>query len=188
MISKFFIERPVLANVIALVTILIGAVAICGLPPLNGYVSELFVYLGLLHGIGDARGGGAAVVLVAPILAMVGALAVACFVKVYGAVFLGHARTPAAMHVHEAPLSMRASAMVLAAGCILIGLAPMLVAPLLDAGIAAWAPALGGAAKPVHTLVPLGTVSMLATALVAMIIPISILLTRRKPAEGRSGM
>ena len=28
---------------------LIGAVAICGLPPLNGFVSELFIYLALLQ-------------------------------------------------------------------------------------------------------------------------------------------
>src|SRR6185369_3577012 len=29
----------------------VGAVAICGLPPLNGFVSELLVYLGIFHGI-----------------------------------------------------------------------------------------------------------------------------------------
>jgi hydrophobic/amphiphilic exporter-1 (mainly G- bacteria), HAE1 family len=32
MISKFFIERPVLANVIAVLMILIGGVALYGLP------------------------------------------------------------------------------------------------------------------------------------------------------------
>jgi len=32
MISKFFIERPVLANVIAILMIVIGAVALYGLP------------------------------------------------------------------------------------------------------------------------------------------------------------
>jgi hydrophobic/amphiphilic exporter-1 (mainly G- bacteria), HAE1 family len=32
MISKFFIERPVLANVLAILMILIGAVALYGLP------------------------------------------------------------------------------------------------------------------------------------------------------------
>ena len=32
MISKFFIERPVLANVIAILLVVIGAVAVFGLP------------------------------------------------------------------------------------------------------------------------------------------------------------
>jgi len=32
MISKFFIERPVLANVLAILMVLIGAVALYGLP------------------------------------------------------------------------------------------------------------------------------------------------------------
>ena len=39
---------------------LVGAVAICGLPPLNGFVSEFLIYLGLFaharHGRGDRRG------------------------------------------------------------------------------------------------------------------------------------
>jgi hydrogenase-4 component B len=73
---------------------LIGAVAICGLPPLNGFVSELLIYLGLLRGV--SLGGSRAGMLAAagaPVLALIGALAVACFVKVYGAVFLGSARS-----------------------------------------------------------------------------------------------
>ena len=72
---------------------LVGAVAICGLPPLNGFVSEFLIYLGLfgtLGGRGRASFAGAA--FAAPALALIGALAVACFVKVYGAVFLGTAR------------------------------------------------------------------------------------------------
>src|SRR5581483_4284440 len=69
---------------------MIGAVAICGLPPLNGFVSELFIYLGLLRTALanlDARTWAAAALAV-PALALIGALACACFVKVYAAVFL----------------------------------------------------------------------------------------------------
>lgn len=166
---------------------LVGAVAICGLPPLNGFVSELLVYLGLLGTAAEQGGGGAAVLLVAPVLAMVGALAVACFVKVYGVVFLGDARTPGAAHAHEAPLSMRGPALVLAVGCVLIGLAPMLVAPLLDAGIAAWMPELDSATIPLGTLVPLGTVSVMAATLVVLIIVISAFLAGRRPTLGLVG-
>src|SRR5207249_5427659 len=66
---------------------LAGAVAICGLPPLNGFVSELLIYLGLfgaVQGPADASYAGAA--FAAAALALIGALALACFVKVYGAV------------------------------------------------------------------------------------------------------
>ena len=66
----------------------VGAVAICGLPPLNGFVSELFIYLGLFRtlGIGAGRSWvGAA--FAAQALAVIGALAVACFAKAFGVVF-----------------------------------------------------------------------------------------------------
>lgn len=123
---------------------LIGAVAICGLPPLNGFVSEILIYLGLFHTLGI--GGGsihatasfAAASFAAPALALIGALAVACFVKVYGVVFLGVARSDHARHAHEASLSMIGPMVALAALCTLIGIAPGLVAPLFDEAAGAW--------------------------------------------------
>ena len=70
---------------------LVGAVAICGLPPLNGFVSELLIYLGLFGTLVDQHGATfAGAAIAAPALALIGALALACFVKVYGAVFLGN--------------------------------------------------------------------------------------------------
>ena len=48
-----------------------------------------FVYLGLLRTATTPGAGVSAAMLAVPVLAMIGALAVACFVKVYGAVFLG---------------------------------------------------------------------------------------------------
>lgn len=116
----------------------IGAVAICGLPPLNGFVSELLIYLGLFRAATDGHSGFAGVALAAPALAMVGTLAVACFVKAYGAVFLGTGRTAATTDAHEAPLSMVAPMALLAALCVAIGLFPMLVFPPLDRVLATW--------------------------------------------------
>ena len=69
---------------------LLGAVAICGLPPLNGFVSEYLIYMGIFSGVNGGNGAAVPVMaLAAPALALVGALAVACFVKVYGIAFLG---------------------------------------------------------------------------------------------------
>ncbi len=117
---------------------LIGAVAICGLPPLNGFVSEWLVYLGLFHAAIEPGSAVGIPVLAVPALALIGALALACFVKVYGAVFLGQARQPLEGDVHEAPLSMRLPMGLLAACCVAIGLLPWLLIPLLEQAILAW--------------------------------------------------
>ncbi len=119
---------------------LVGAVAICGLPPLNGFVSELLIYLGLFHTLqpgSSALANSAA--LAAPALALVGALAVACFVKVYGMVFLGAARSKSAEGAHESGVLMIAPMFVLAGLCMLIGVAPLVAAPMLDSMAADWA-------------------------------------------------
>ncbi len=141
---------------------LTGSVAICGLPPLNGFVSEWFVYLGLFK---SALTGGTAATIGVPVLAMVGALAVACFVKVYGTVFLGEPRTRGSARAHEAPLTMRLPMLALAATCALIGLAPALAAPALDATAACWLTDTGAAAAPLASVAPLGLLSLLAVSL-----------------------
>jgi hydrogenase-4 component B len=141
---------------------LIGAVAICGLPPLNGFVSEWFVYLGLFKA---ALSGGTAAMIGVPVLAMIGALAVACFVKVYGTVFLGEPRTDAARRAREAPFTMRLPMAVLAACCVLIGLAPFLISPALDAAAACWLAGTGIETAPLGHLAPLGVISVLAVSL-----------------------
>lgn len=118
----------------------IGAAAIVGLPPLNGFVSEWLLFLGLF---GTARVGDATrmAVLGAPILAVVGALALACFAKVAGIGFLGRPRTEGADRAREVGAGFLAPAWTLAAACVAIGiLAGAVVPPVL--GVAA---GLGGA-------------------------------------------
>ncbi|HEY4595065.1 MAG TPA: proton-conducting transporter membrane subunit, partial [Thermoanaerobaculia bacterium] len=116
---------------------LLGALAICGLPPLNGFVSELFVYLGLVRAA--IAPGSAWAALPAPVLAATGALAVACFVRVFGIAFLGTARSPAAREAHESPPLMLAPMAVLAVWCAVLGAAPGLAAPAIERAAAAWA-------------------------------------------------
>ncbi len=118
---------------------MLGAIAICGLPPLNGFISELLVYLGLLRpAAGHGSGSWVAVASGAVVLAMVGALAVACFVKVLGGVFLGSGRSTAATEASEAPLSMRGAMAVLAGLCVAIGVAPVVVLVPLESAATVW--------------------------------------------------
>ena len=114
------------------VTFLMGAVAISGLPPLNGFVSEFLIFLGAFKG-GISTAGAIAVPLLALIagLALIGGLAVACFTKAFGIVFLGEPRSEHVSQAHEAGWTMRLPMLALAAGCVLIGLlAPLVVGSL----------------------------------------------------------
>jgi formate hydrogenlyase subunit 3/multisubunit Na+/H+ antiporter MnhD subunit len=114
------------------VTFLIGAVAICGLPPLNGFVSEFLIFFGAFKG-SISTGGPIAVPLLALIagLALIGGLAVACFTKAFGIVFLGEPRSEHVSRAHEPGWTMRLPMLVLAMGCAAIGLfAPVVVGSL----------------------------------------------------------
>jgi len=149
---------------------LVGAVAICGLPPLNGFVSEFFLYIGLFRStLLRASGVWVAGVLGAPALAIIGALAVACFVKVFGAVFLGAPRSGHVRDAREAGASMTAPMLMLGACCIFIGLVPPAIAPALDHAVAAWAPEATNGEIGLASLAPLGWLSALAITLMALL-------------------
>ncbi len=100
---------------------LAGAVAICGLPPMNGFISEFFLYVGLFRTFAVPGSGASMAIAAAPVLAMIGALAVACFVKVYGVAFLGSGRSRGADMAVESPESMLIPMAALAALCLAIG-------------------------------------------------------------------
>lgn len=117
---------------------LLGAVAISGLPPLNGFVSEWLTFQVLLGGAGRFHGpAGLGIVLSAAMLALTGGLAAACFAKAFGVTFLGRPRTPHAEHATEAPPSMVVAMVWLAAVCVALGVAPGYAMRLLDAPTAA---------------------------------------------------
>ena len=111
------------------VCFLVGAAAIVGLPPLNGFASEWLVFQSLLavgmH-VGSPGVGGAALLAVAA-LSLTGALAAACFVKAVGIAFLGQPRTPSAEAAREATGPERAGVALLACTCLALGLLPPLV-------------------------------------------------------------
>jgi hydrogenase-4 component B len=143
----------------------IGAVAICGLPPLNGFVSEFLVYLGLL-GAALHSGGELGLLAVSGVaaLALVGGLAAACFVKAFGVVFLGEPRTAAAAGAREAPRGMLVAMAALAVACVAIGVAPQLAVPCLEAAVRSFDPAL---TSRLGDVAPLGSISFAALALLA---------------------
>src|ERR1700682_2026070 len=101
---------------------LIGVLAIAGLPPLNGFVSEwlllqsfLFAYkvphpfINMLLPLGAA------------LLALAAALAGYVMVKFFGVIFLGQPREPTLQHAHDAGFAERLGLAWLAFGCLLLG-------------------------------------------------------------------
>ncbi len=73
----------------------LGSLAISGLPPFNGFLSEFLVYFGAYTGLtrGSSIGSTVAALAVIAALAMIGGLAAATFTKAFGIVFLGEPRT-----------------------------------------------------------------------------------------------
>jgi hydrogenase-4 component B len=112
---------------------LIGCLAITGLPPFNGFVSEWMTFQSLIA----ALAGTAPVVKLALLasvagLALTGGLAAACFVKVFGVAFLGRSRRIApSLAVRERFDASNFALGMLAVLCTAFGVMPMLaVAPL----------------------------------------------------------
>lgn len=149
---------------------LVGAVAICGLPPLNGFVSELLIYLGLFTALINKNASvfaGAA--LAAPALALIGALAVACFVKVYGTVFLGNPRSEHAHQARESQPSILWPMGMLASCCLLIGLAPQWIAPMLTQAVSVWAPNVATSEMRLTKLAPLVWITVAGLLLIVAV-------------------
>jgi hydrogenase-4 component B len=156
----------------------VGAAAISALPPLNGFASEWLLYLGFFHGLDPAAGRpGAGVAVAAVVLATIGAMAVACFVKLLGTVFLGSPRSHPAGRTHDPRPVMLLPMAALAAGCLGLGLYPMAAAPILERAVLTWR----GVAEPgdmsLAAFAPLSRVSMLG--LLFMIVAATLVLGLR---------
>lgn len=107
------------------VAMVVGAVAIAALPPLNGFVSEWLIYLALLHGGLELSGAGSVALLMGVgVLALVGSLASLCFVRLVGIVLLGAPRSVEASHANESSYWMTVPLMALAGLCITAALVP----------------------------------------------------------------
>lgn len=154
------------------VCMLVGGVALAGLPPLNGFAGEWLLFRALLDG-GLALAGGArvAVLLAAALLALLGALAAACFVRLIGVALLGEPRSAEAAASHEVGRRMLVPIVLLAAVCVDLGIAPGLavrgfasVAQQLLGAQGASPPALAQVASVLAPLGALASATWLALA------------------------
>ncbi|HVA61654.1 MAG TPA: proton-conducting transporter membrane subunit [Mycobacteriales bacterium] len=152
----------------------LGAMAIAGLPPLNGFASEWLTLQALVHiprygrvvdGMTGMVGLGA--------LAATAALAMFCFVKVIGLVLLGPPRHAPAPGAAMPSAGMSGSVVLLAGGCVLLGVAPGVLFGRL-VGLAPWAVNLPTA---IGLHVP-GTGSLPTAAIAALLVVVPVILVR----------
>lgn len=105
---------------------IVGSIAICGLPPFNGFIGEFLIYAGMIMGI-PASEISLFLVLILSIaaLGMVGTMAMLCFTKAAGITFLGNPRTECVEHVNEdVPRVMLIPMVILAFLAFFIGMFP----------------------------------------------------------------
>ena len=170
---------------------LVGAAAISGLPPLNGFVSEWLVFQALLGGPQLPRAElGLIMAFAVGMLALTSGLAAACFVKAFGISFLAIPRSPRASQAREVPRTMQAAMAALAVACMALGVLPSLVLPAVSGAVAG----LGGlptgpaAGVPRLTLEIPGTVGVIAPAALAvalLLVPVVVVIAFRCGAADR---
>ena len=167
--------------------VLLGAVAIGGLPPLNGFVGEWLLVRGLFAGSLARLGApGIAALLGIGALALIGALAMLCYVRLAGIALLGNARTRAAAEAHESGAGLLVPMALIAAGCVAFSLRPTLaIAPVSAfAGQVFGAQAASGVAALSPSLGALGTASAVVFAALALVFGL-LALRVRKPLPSR---
>jgi hydrogenase-4 component B len=106
---------------------LIAAIAICGIPPFNGFISEFLIYIGLYNWLQHATLVSLVFIVFSIVgLVLIGGLALICFTKAFGIVFLGNPRKEFTLEVKEVHFTQLAPLYLIALLIVLIGSFPQL--------------------------------------------------------------
>jgi hydrogenase-4 component B len=171
---------------------LIGGIAIGGLPPFNGFVSEFILFNGILVGI-KSLGNSYNILMIFSLagLALIGGLSMLTFTKSFGTIFLGNPRTPFHEPPGEVDLSMRLPQYLIIILMLSIGLFPQLYFPIVNNIILKIFPI----SLPVKSLFTYSFTNSISSVgkYAALLIVLSIIiymirysLTRRRPAAENS--
>ena len=101
----------------------VGAVAIAALPPLNGFASEILIFISFFSSVSAVDPLLKVVMFIAlSLFALTSALSAACFVKAFGSIFLAMPRSEESAKAREVPFLMLLGPAILAGACIILGL------------------------------------------------------------------
>ena len=108
------------------IMMLFATVAICALPPLNGFVSELLIYIGMFNGVSSGYEVLYSVTGII-VLSLIGGIVVLAFTKLYSVVFLGSPRSHHVAECTEVDNQRIVATCIPAAFILIIGVAPQYV-------------------------------------------------------------
>jgi hydrogenase-4 component B len=171
--------------------LMVGAVAIAALPPLNGFVSKWLMYLSLLKcGFTASDSRSLMALFAVGLLAFIGGLGAITFVRLTGIVLLGSPRSEVARHAQESSPWMLGPMVVLLALCLVAAVVPETVADLLTepltqllgpaAGPVGWE--LEASDAPLYVIGNLNAWTLIAFGIVALLL--AALWRRAARAEG----
>lgn len=154
---------------------LIGSLSITAIPPLNGFISEWFTYQGMIQGALSEYVSSRVVFTISIIaLALTGALAIMCFVKVYSVIFGGVPRDQKIFQkAKEVPMTMVIGMFILVAGCVAFGLGANVVVENIMLVISSFSKTYN-ATNGIIVTSPIG--SIVSPVLIAAVIAVSLLL------------
>jgi NADH:ubiquinone oxidoreductase subunit 5 (subunit L)/multisubunit Na+/H+ antiporter MnhA subunit len=159
----------------------LGAVALAAVPPLNGFVSEWLIYMAMLHGGLELAGVSRTMLLLSVgVLALVGGLAMICFVRLIGIVLLGESRSEEARHAHESSGWMTVPIGVLSLLCVAFAVFPRTIVTAISGAVhEAFGISVDSALPAMTTLGALNVVVWIVLGVVALI----LLVLRKRASE-----
>ena len=157
---------------------LVGTLAIAGLPPLNGFVSEwLLLQAFLFTPTLPQSFVNMLVPIAAAALVLAAALAAYVMVKFYGVIFLGRPREANLAYAKDAGKHERLALSLLAAGCVLLGIFPGFVIHTLDpVNVLLVGSAVGEAAGNWLMLAPFGENRSSYSPLIVLVVIVAVVL------------
>jgi formate hydrogenlyase subunit 3/multisubunit Na+/H+ antiporter MnhD subunit len=157
---------------------LVGTLAIAGLPPLNGFVSEwLLLQAFLFTPTLPQSFVNMLVPIAAAALVLAAALAAYVMVKFYGVIFLGRPREANLAYAKDAGKHERLALSLLAAGCVLLGIFPGFVIHTLDpVNVLLVGSAVGEAAGNWLMLAPFGEDRSSYSPLIVLVVIVAVVL------------
>ena len=150
---------------------LVGSLAISSMPPLNGFVSEWMTFQALLLSFQvPEQFYNLVFALCIAALALTAGLAAACFVRAFGITFLALPRSDVGKQAHDGDWTMTGSMAVLALGCLVLGVAPVLVLGPLGSAVSQFTGAAPELAFNLNGIVAGGSFGAIAPLWVAAIL------------------
>ncbi len=166
---------------------ILAALAICGLPPFNGFISEFVIYNGLYVWLQNAQLVELIVIIFSVMgLVMIGGLAILCFTKAAGVVFLGSPRHTFEHEPKEVPVRQIIPLYMIAAFIVAIGLFPQFFIRILIYPVSQLTGSPAPFVAPMHaqTVGIMQKISMATAGFIALVV--FILLLKKRATRKRS--